>query len=82
MASGGVEDLGVANVGAIEIAEQIDGTCERDDAYILPPDQSLLKRRVYRRGPVRGILKGVLAAWLIFGDSFSQQAWRMFEFLT
>lgn len=79
MASGGVENLGVANVGAIEIAEQIDGTCERDDANILPPDQALLKRLVYWRGPVRGILKGILAVWLIFGAPFSQQKWRIFE---
>ncbi|KAJ6442610.1 LOW QUALITY PROTEIN: feruloyl esterase [Purpureocillium lavendulum] len=35
VAGGRVEDLGVADVGAVEVAEQVDGRRERDDAQVL-----------------------------------------------
>lgn len=35
MAGGGVEDLGVADVGAVEVAEEVDGGGEGDDTQVL-----------------------------------------------
>lgn len=41
-----VEDLGVADVGAVQVAEKVDARSQRDDAPILLAEEFGLKRRV------------------------------------
>lgn len=59
-----VEDLGVADVGAVEEAEEVDGGGEGDDAEILLPDEAPLCLGVDGRGLLQGrVLVNVFVSW-------------------
>lgn len=44
VAGGRVEDLGVADVGAVEVGEEVDGRAQRDDALVLAAEEGSLRR--------------------------------------
>jgi len=50
----GVEDLGIADIGAIEEAKEVDACRERDDPQVLLPDEGLLLGRLDHAGDAAG----------------------------